>query len=135
MTEANPKGHNAPCSNRDFDFFYRGLEDGQLLIQRCSSCQALRSLPSPGCENCGSLESEHVALSGEGEIYSFVTHYHPPLPGFSTPHPMALVTMDEGVRLLGAMDGTDPADLAVGQRVRTEFVRRDTVAAYRFCRI
>ena len=41
----------------------------------------------------------------------------------------------KGVRLLGAMDGTDPADLAVGQRVRTEFVRRDTVAAYRFCRI
>lgn len=132
MTDANPKGHNAPCSNRDFDFFYRGLETQQLLVQRCSKCQTLRSLPSPGCEECGSLDWESVALSGKGEIFSYVTHYHPPLPGFSVPHPMALVTLDEGVRLLGAMDGTDPGDVEIGRRVGIEFLRRDTVAAYRF---
>jgi hypothetical protein len=40
--------------------------------------------------------------------------------------------MDEGVRLLGAMDGTDPASLAIGSRVVVEFVRRDTIASYRF---
>lgn len=132
MTEPNPKGHNAPCSNRDFDFFYRGLEDQKLLVQKCTKCGTLRSLPSPGCENCASLDWEPVTLSGEGEVYSYVTHYHPPLPGFAAPHPMAVVTMDEGVRLLGAMDGTDPADVAIGRRVKAEFVRRDTVAAYRF---
>jgi hypothetical protein len=48
MTGANPSGHNAPCSNRDFDFFYKGLEDGQLLAQQCQTCSTLRSLPSPG---------------------------------------------------------------------------------------
>ena len=132
MTDANPRGHNAPCSNRDFDFFYRGLEEERLLAQRCSTCNAVRTLPSPGCGECGSLEWEPVELAGEGEVYSFVTHYHPPLPGFAAPHPVALVTLDEGVRLLGAMDGTDPGELAIGRRVRIEFVRRDTVAAYRF---
>lgn len=132
MTEPNPRGHNAPCSNRDFDFFYRGLEAQKLLVQKCTNCGALRSLPSPGCENCASLDWEPITLSGEGEVYSYVMHYHPPLPGFDVPHPMAVVTMDEGVRLLGAMDGTDPADLAVGRRVKAEFVRRDTVAAFRF---
>lgn len=132
MTNANDKGHNAPCSNRDFDFFYRGLETNQLLVQRCSNCGKLRSLPSPGCDACASLDWEPVELAGEGEIFSYVTHYHPPLPGFSGPHPMALVTMDEGVRLLGAMDGTDPADLKIGGRVKAEFLRRDTVAAFRF---
>ena len=45
---------------------------------------------------------------------------------------MALVTLDEGVRLLGAMDGTDPGDVEIGRRVGIEFLRRDTVAAYRF---
>lgn len=132
MTDSNAKGHNAPCSNRDFDFFYRGLEEEQLLVQRCQHCNQLRSLPSPGCANCGSLEWDAIPLSGEGEVYSYVTHHHPPLPGFSAPHPMALVTMDEGVRLLGAMDGTDPADLAIGRRVGVDFLRRDTVAAFRF---
>lgn len=132
MTEPNARGHNAPCSNRDFDFFYRGLVGKKLLVQKCANCGTLRSLPSPGCGNCGSLEWEPIALSGEGEVYSYVTHYHPPLPGFDVPHPMAVVAMDEGVRLLGAMDGTDPADMAIGRRVKAEFVQRDTVAAFRF---
>jgi uncharacterized OB-fold protein len=132
MTGANPSGHNAPCSNRDFDFFYKGLEDGQLLAQQCQACNTLRSLPSPGCENCGSLDWQPVPLAGEGEIYSYVIHYHPPLPGFSAPHPVALVTLDEGIRLLGAMDGTDPAELSIGRRVKAEFVRRGDVAAFRF---
>ena len=132
MTDPNATGHNAPCSTRDFDFFYRGLEEGKLLVQKCTGCGQLRGLPSPGCGHCGSLDWEPVALSGEGEIYSYVTHYHPPLPGFAVPHPMAVVAMDEGVRLLGAMDGADPAHLSIGQRVKTQFVRRDAVAAFRF---
>jgi hypothetical protein len=132
MTSASTAGHNAPCSNRDFDFFYRGLEAESLLVQSCSACGQLRSLPSPGCDACASLEWEPVELAGEGEIYSYVTHHHPPLPGFSTPHPIALVTMDEGVRLLGAMDGTEPSDVFIGARVKAEFLRRDTVAAFRF---
>lgn len=45
---------------------------------------------------------------------------------------MALVTMDEGVRLLGAMDGTDPSQLAIGRRVEVEFLRRGDIAAFRF---
>lgn len=132
MNDTNPRGHNAPCSNRDFDFFYRALESKELQVQRCSSCRQLRSLPSPGCENCSSLEWEPVTLSGTGEIYSYVVHHHPPLPGFDAPHPMALVTMDEGVRLLGAMDCTDPADVKIGQRVTVEFLHRGTIAAFRF---
>jgi len=132
MTETADRGHNAPCSNRDFDFFYRGLEDQQLLVQQCTRCKLLRSLPSPGCEGCASLDWEPVALSGGGEIYSYVTHHHPPLPGFASPHPVALAMMDEGVRLLGAMDGTDPAELSIGRRIEVEFVRRDALAAFRF---
>ena len=41
-----PNGHNAPCSNKDFDFFYRGLEEGQLLAQKCAACGVLRNPPS-----------------------------------------------------------------------------------------
>lgn len=129
---ANDRGHNAPCSNRDYDFFYRGLEQGKLLAQKCSGCGALRSLPSPACGKCGSLDWTEVELSGEGEIYSYVVHHHPPLPGFQVPHVIALVQLREGVRLLGAMDGTDPAEVAVGKPVRVEFLRRGDVAAYRF---
>lgn len=132
MTAAEAKGHSAPCSNRDYDFFYRGLEQGRLLVQRCTGCGTLRSLPTPCCANCHSLEWAEQELSGEGSVFSYVVHHHPPLPGFVTPHPIALVEMREGIRLMAAMDGTDPGDMSVGAGVKVEFLRRADVAAFRF---
>lgn len=127
-----PGGHNAPCSNKDFDFFYRGLEDQQLLVQKCASCGVLRNPPSPACGRCRSLKWEAVALSGRGRVHSYTVHYHPPLPGFTTPHPVALVAMEEGIRFVGAMDGTRVASVAIDQPVTVEFLRRGSVAAFRF---
>lgn len=127
------RAHNAPCSNRDFDFFYEGLEREALLVQKCSGCGALRSLPSPACGQCRSLEWAAVPLSGDATIHSYVIHHHPPLPGFAMPHPIVVADMAEGVRLLGGMDGTDPSSLQIGLPIKVEFLRRGDVAAYRFC--
>lgn len=132
MTAANTEGHNAPCSNRDFDFFYRALEEERLVVQRCGRCGTLRGLPSPACGECGSLDWEERQLSGEGTVFSYVIHHHPPLPGFTVPHPIALVDMAEGVRMLGAMDATPIEQVRIGQKVRIDFLRREAVAAFRF---
>ena len=132
MADVDAKGHNAPCSNKDFDFFYRGLEAEQVLIQKCTSCGALRNPPSPSCPECRSFEWEAIPLSGEGKVHSFTVHHHPALPGFATPHPVVLADMDEGIRLLGAMDGTSPDAIRIGMPVRFEFLRRENVAAFRF---
>lgn len=129
---ATGPGHNAPCSNRDFDFFYRGLEAGQLLIQKCKGCGTLRSLPTPLCGTCRSFEWDAVPLAGTGRIHSFVIHHYPPLPGFETPHPIAVINMDEGVRMMGAMDATPAEALAIDLPVTVEFLRRGEVAAFRF---
>lgn len=125
-------GHNAPCSNKDFDFFYRGLEEGRLFAQKCCKCGLLRNPPTPACARCHSLVWEPVQLSGCGRIHSYTVHHHPPLPGFAVPHPIALVSMEEGVRFIGAMDGTPLASLAIDLPVTIEFCRRGTVAAFRF---
>lgn len=132
MTEATEKGHNAPCSNRDFDFFYSGLEREELLAQQCTGCGAIRTLPSPACGECHSLDWSETRLSGGGTLFSYAVHYHPPLPGFETPHPMIVADLAEGVRMIGAMDGTDPARLTIGMPVAVEFLRRGDVAAFRF---
>jgi uncharacterized OB-fold protein len=132
MADIDGKGHNAPCSNKDFDFFYRGLEQSQVLVQKCARCGTLRNPPSPGCGECRSLEWDAVPLSGEGVVHSFTVHHHPPLPGFATPHPVVLADMAEGIRLIGAMDGTDPDAVKIGMLVRFEFLRRGEVAAFRF---
>ena len=124
--------HCAPGSNRDFDFFYAGLERGELLVQRCGGCGELRNPPTPSCPLCHSHDWSPLAMSGRGTIYSFIVHHHPPLPTFETPHPVALAQLEEGVRFLAAMDGIPPEALTIGAPVVTEFIRRNGVASVRF---
>lgn len=126
------EAHNAPCSNRDYDFFYAGLEEGRLLIQLCKDCGTVRNPPAPACPRCQSLRCVGKAMFSHGAVFSHIVHYHPPLPGFAVPHPVALIDLEEGVRFVGAMVGT-PADVvAVGLPVVAEFLRRGDVAAVRF---
>jgi uncharacterized protein len=124
--------HHAPCSNRDYDFFYAGLEQGHLLVQRCTPCGTLRNPPAPACPRCRSFDWTARPMSGRGTVFSHVVHRHPPLPGFASPHPVALIELEEGVRFVGAMDGTPLDAVAVGLPVAAEFLRRGDVAAIRF---
>lgn len=124
-----------PAVNRDNAYFWEGVEAGELRIQRCGGCGVLRHPPRPMCEVCASTEVDHVVATGRGRIHSYVIHHHPPLPGVDTPHPVLLVDLEEGVRLLAeAAEGTDPDDVEIGRAVEVEFKAVDeelTVPAFR----
>ncbi|MDO9439057.1 Zn-ribbon domain-containing OB-fold protein [Hydrogenophaga sp.] len=135
MTTAIDKpaaGLPKPQSNRDFDFFYQGLEAGQLLVQCCSSCRKLRNPPGPMCPACHSLDWQAQPLKGNGTVFSYTVHHHPKLPSFDTPHVVVLVDMEEGVRVLGAMPGIDPERVQIGMQVQVEFLRRGETATFQF---
>lgn len=121
-----------PVTNRDFDFFYEGLKEQRLLVQRCDACATLRCPPGPACPSCHSFAWTAQALSGTGVLYSYTVHHHPPLAGYATPLPIALVEMTEGIRMVGPMDSTPPDMLRIGLPVTTAFVERDGIAGYRF---
>jgi uncharacterized OB-fold protein len=110
-----------PLLSRDYDFFVEGLRNRELRAQRCSDCGALHHVPMPMCAKCNSFDWTPQALSGKGRVYSFVIHHYPPLPPYSTPHPIVLAEMEEGVRILAAFSG-DAATLRIGMPVRVEFV-------------
>jgi uncharacterized OB-fold protein len=122
----------APLSNRDYNFFYQGLEAGRLLVQQCESCGALRNPPGPMCAHCLSLKWKPLECKGTGTVHSYTVHYHPPLPSFDIPHALVLVEMSEGFRLVGGLQGVDPKDIRIGMPVIVEFVRRAEVATFRF---
>jgi uncharacterized OB-fold protein len=124
--------HSAPLSNRDFDFFYEGLERQRLLIQRCDACDVLRTPPSPACPNCGSTAWTAVAARGTGTLFSYTVHYHPPLPGFKTPHPVGVIDLDEGVRVVAGLEAIPLERIKIGMTVTAEFIRRGEVASVRF---
>jgi uncharacterized protein len=124
-----------PAVNRDNAYFWEGVQVGELRLQRCLGCQRLRHPPRPMCDACRVTAWDHVVAAGTGRIHSFVVHHHPPLPGVTLPHPVLLVDLDEGVRIIAeATEGTDPAQLEIGAAVVLEFKDVDqdlTVPAFR----
>jgi uncharacterized OB-fold protein len=58
-------------------------------------------------------------------VYSYVVHHHPPVPGHTLPFVIALVELEEGVRLLAELVDVSPDDVRVGLPVRIDFVAID----------
>lgn len=111
-----------PAITQDNSFFWEGVDQRELRIQKCGDCGALRHPPRPMCDRCQSTSTAWIVSSGRGRIHSHVVHHYPPLPGVETPHPVVLVDLEEGTRMVSHMvRGTDPSDLAIGRRVELEF--------------
>jgi uncharacterized OB-fold protein len=102
----------------DSAFFWEGVDVDELRIQRCASCGKLRHPPRPMCPYCQSLQRDHVVSSGLGEVYSFVVHHRPEVPGRVHPFAVALVELDEGTRIIGNVVGAEPSSVHVGMPVR-----------------
>lgn len=111
----------APTINRDNEFFYTGLGEHKLLIQRCRDCRTLRVPPRPMCGNCQSLEWEAVESTGRGTVYSYVMPQYPPLPFFEYPYIVVLVELEEGVRIVSNLREIDPNDVKVGMAVEVYY--------------
>jgi uncharacterized OB-fold protein/acyl dehydratase len=134
-TTSLPEPVMRPQITPDTAFFWAGTAAGELRIQRCASCGALRHPPGPMCPACGSpSDGGYVVADGTGEVFSYVVHHHPPVPGKKLPLVVALVQLPEGVRMVGEMPGVAPDQVRIGLPVRATFVRVDddlTLPAWR----
>ena len=123
-----------PAISRDTEFFWAGTARHELRIQRCGECGALRHPPGPMCLACGGAKPDYVVAAGTGEVYSYVVHHHPPVPGRQAPFVVALVQLPEGVRMVGELLGVAPEQVRIGLPVRAEFAEVDeelTLPAWR----
>ncbi|MEL4180296.1 Zn-ribbon domain-containing OB-fold protein [Roseateles sp. PN1] len=112
---------SAPGISDDNRFFWDGVREGRLLIQRCKSCGSLRHPPGPVCPSCHSFEWDTLQASGGGTVYSFVVMHYPEVPPFDHPNPIGLIELDEGTRLVAQLVGIKPSEVQIGQRVQVEF--------------
>ncbi|OBH28157.1 nucleic acid-binding protein [Mycobacterium sp. E342] len=111
----------APAITKDTEFFWNGLRDNKLLIQRCGGCGRLRHPPRPMCPHCRSLDWGTVKSSGRGTVYSYVMPHEPKFPFFEYPYVVALVELEEGVRLVSNLTDIDPADVRTGMPVEVYY--------------
>jgi uncharacterized OB-fold protein/acyl dehydratase len=137
QTPSASSGVIRPVTSPDTEFFWAGTAAGELRVQRCGGCGALRHPPGPMCPSCGVMSSRppgYVVAAGTGEVYSYVVHHHPPVPGKKLPIVIALVQLPEGVRMTGELLGAAPGEVRIGLPVRAEFARIDddlTLPAWR----
>jgi hypothetical protein len=114
--------HPRPAITRDSAFFWDGLRERRLLLRKCARCAHLHHPPGPMCPRCHSMEWETQAASGRGTIHSFVIVHQPQLPGFDYPLPVALIDLEEGVRLVANLAGISAAQARIGLPVEVQFL-------------
>ncbi len=125
-----------PVISKDTEFFWEGLREGELRIQRWGT--TLRHPPGPMPPD-GSLDTkpDYLVASGRGTVYSYVVHHHPPVPGKELPFVVALVELEEGVRVMAELLEVSPTEVHIGLPVVAAFVRVDddlTLPAWKVAR-
>ncbi|MDQ6526575.1 OB-fold domain-containing protein [Nocardioides sp. LHD-245] len=94
-----------PVVNRDNAYFFEGTRVRELRIQKCNACGVLRHPPGPACPDCGAFDRGYVVAAGTGTVFSYLVHHAPQVPGKELPLVVALLDLDEGVRMVAEMTG------------------------------
>ncbi|MDB5416137.1 MAG: hypothetical protein JWR10_4472 [Rubritepida sp.] len=92
--------------------FRLALESGELRLQHCDGCARAVFPPRIFCPHCGGTALAWRPAQGGGEVYSSTTVHM--VPKGQAPYNVSLVALDEGVRLMGRVEGRQ---VVIGQRV------------------
>jgi uncharacterized OB-fold protein len=110
-----------PVFTADAVFFWEGIARGELLGQRCADCKKLTHPPRPMCPACHSVRRETVRLSGRGTVASWVIPRHPAPVGFAEPPIVALIELEEGIRLVSNVIDVAAEEMRGGLAVEVRF--------------
>ncbi|QNG17415.1 DNA-binding protein [Rhodococcus triatomae] len=110
-----------PSASLDTRFFWDGVAAHELRIQRRPD-GGLQHPPIPALWKAKDEETDYLVASGRGRVFSFVVHHAPKVPGRSLPFVVALVELDEGVRMLGELRNITPEEVRIGMPVEATFL-------------
>jgi uncharacterized OB-fold protein len=103
--------------------FWEATREGRFLLQWCTACERAIFYPRSFCPHCadGSGGLEWREASGRGTVYAAGVEHRPEAAGaaFSggQPYCVALIELEEGVRLLSNVVGCPPDDVRCGMPV------------------
>ena len=84
--------------------------------QRCGACGAVQFPSRAACSACRSSEIAPYRFSGRGTIFSFAEVAQTPR-GFSGPYLVALIELEEGVRVTAQLTDVDADEVEIGMPV------------------
>ena len=117
-----------PDMRPEGDPFWAGTKEHKLLLPAGDDGKPFWY---PRANRPGTLEPVHwIESKGEGAVYTYSTHFIGPSKAYKgdPPHVVALVDLDEGVRMMSNLvkdepdyPSIDPEDVSIGMAVRVVF--------------
>ena len=104
MVDHTPR--HLPSPTPETLHFWDGTRSGELRLQKCDDCDAVYFPPRPFCPECSSRNVSVFAASGRATLYSYVIS-NIPAPGLEPPFSVAVVSLEEGPRLMTNIVGCD----------------------------
>jgi uncharacterized OB-fold protein len=106
--------------------YWEGTAKGELRLAHCTRCDALFRFAHEWCPECWGLELDWKRASGGGQVSHFSVIHQAPYPSFDdvAPYVLAMIELEEGVRMMSNVIGIDPADVHIGMAVEVAFERR-----------
>jgi uncharacterized OB-fold protein/acyl dehydratase len=119
--DLDPDAMMRPALSRDTAFFWEGVTAHELRIQRRPD-GTLQHPPVPAVWQDKEQPVDYLVAGGKGTVYSFVVHHAPKVPGRTLPFVIALVELEEGIRMLGELRNVDHADVTIGMPVHATYI-------------
>ena len=113
---SKPKRLRPPLGH-DNQWWWEGIDRGELLIQKCAKCGTLRHPPRPMCPECQSIEWTGQKASGRGTVYSYTVLHYPKFPGYEFPLVCGLIELEEGTRVVTNIEGCETSQVKIGMPV------------------
>ena len=88
-----------PVPTPETRHFWDGTREHKLMLQQCESCDHIYFPPRPFCPKCSERRVKLLRASGRATLYSYVIGQRP-APGFEPPYSIAVVTLEEGPRMM-----------------------------------
>ncbi|MGH7895932.1 MAG: Zn-ribbon domain-containing OB-fold protein [Candidatus Binatia bacterium] len=103
--------------------YWEALARHEFYFQRCRACGTKRFPPRAVCPSCLSSATDWVRASGRGTVYSYTITHQNQAPGFreALPYVLAIVELEEGVRLMTNVVGGTPDAVRVGMPVVVQY--------------
>lgn len=113
-----------PTPDSESKPFWDAAARHQLVIQECTGCGKRRYPPTTYCPFCRSDGKQWINATGNGKVFSWVVVHHPvPREAYAgdVPYVVALVELEEGVRIVSNIVSIKPSDVQADMKVRVRF--------------
>jgi len=100
--------------------FWDATRERRLVLPWCTACEVPVWFPREACPRCLGTDFDWREASGLATVYALSVQTKPGLSMMAdrVPYVVALVDLDDGVRMITNIVGCPPDEVAVGMRVR-----------------